>query len=146
MFMMIMPNHIEGYVEKLPNKSKYIEYEFDEYTMPYEVKCSCGSKEFVVYNNEEPRVELKCTKCGKRIVVYDLDFYPCASKYKEEQLNQYTSPEEDNIFNVAVVYEYSDEFPFSDEEFDCNDVTWCNVYVYGVNSNKVYEIVNDETA
>jgi hypothetical protein len=140
------PNHIEGYVERLPNKSKYVEYEFDEYTIPYEVKCSCGNKEFIVYNNLEPRVELECTKCGNKIIVYDLDYYTCAEKYMEEELNLYISPYGDNIFNVSVVYEYSDEFSFSDENFDKNDISWCYVYVYGIKSNKVYKIVDDETA
>ena len=67
------PTHIEKYVEKLPDKNKYIEYESTEYTIPYEVKCSCGSKEFIVYNNKEPRVEIECTKCRNPIIVYDLD-------------------------------------------------------------------------
>lgn len=140
------PNHIEGYVEKLPNKSKYVEYEFDEYTIPYEVKCTCGNREFKVYENLEPRVEIECTKCGNRIIVYDLDYYTCAEKYNEEKLNLYTSPYGDNFFNVCVIYEYSDEFSFLDKNFDNNDITWCEVFIYGVDSKKVYKILDDETA
>lgn len=82
------PNHIDKYVEKLPNRSKYIEYEFTEYTIPYEVKCSCGCKEFIVYNNEEPRVEIECNKCGNKIVVYDLDLYTCSQKYMENIIKE----------------------------------------------------------
>lgn len=78
--------------------------------------------------------------------MYDLDCYTCAEKYMEEELNLYISPDGDNIFNVSVVYEYSDEFSFSDENFDNNDISWCHVYVYGINSGKVYKIVDDETA
>lgn len=140
------PNHIEGYVEKLPNKSKYVEYEFDEYTIPYEVKCTCGNREFKVYENLEPKVEIECTKCGNRIIVYDLDYYTCAEKYNEEKLNLYTSPYGDNFFNVCVIYEYSDEFSFLDKNFDNNDITWCEVFIYGVDSKKVYKILDDETA
>ncbi len=140
------PDHIKGYVEKLPNKNKYVEYEFDEYTMAYEVKCTCGCKEFKVYNNLEPKVELQCTHCGSRIIVYDLNYYTCAEKYMEEELNSYISPNGDDVFNVCVVYEYSDEFCFWDNNFDNNDITWCHVYVYGIRSKQVYKIVNDETA
>lgn len=62
------------------------------------------------------------------------------------EINLYISAEGDDVFNVCVVYEYSDEFSLSDAEFDNNDVTWCQVFVYGTKSNKVYKIVDDETA
>lgn len=145
--MLPRPDHIQGYVEKLKDKSKYgITYEFDEYTLPYEVKCNCKNSEFMVYHNEEPRVVVECTQCRNKIIVYDLDYYPCGEKWKEEELNLYISSEGDDVFNVCVVYEYSDEFPYSHKQFDRNDITWCHIYIYGVKSKKAYEIVDDETA
>lgn len=146
MWMIPKPVHIDGYVKKLPNKSKYVEYDFDEYTLVYEVECSCGCNEFNVFLNAEPRVEVECTNCSNRIIVYDLDYYTCAEKYKEEELQRYTSLEGDESFNVCVIYEYSDEFSFNHKSFDCNDVTWCNVYLYGIKSENSIKIVDDETA
>lgn len=141
------PDHIDGYVEDLTDKSKYdITYGFDECTMAYEVKCSCGNREFLVHHNLEPRVVAECTQCENQIIIYDLDYYICGDKWQEEELNLYTSPEQDNVFQICVVYEYSDEFSYTDERFDCNDVTWCHVYLYGIKSEKAYEIVDDETA
>jgi len=140
------PDHIDTYVEKLPNKNKYIECSDSEYTTPYEVKCSCGCKDFTVFYNQEPRVEVQCSRCGKQIIVYDLDLYTCSQKYMPRDLGKYTSPEGDSIFRVGVVYEYSDEFSLEDDEFDNNDVTWCLVFVQGIQSGKIYKIVDDETA
>lgn len=144
---MICQNHIEGYVVRLPNKSKFIEYDFCEFHIPYMVKCSCGCEEFRVYKNDLPNVYVVCESCKLKITVYDLNHYPCASIVPcDDEPSQFVSQEDEKVFNVCVIYEYSDEFAFDENEFDPNDITWCHVLAFGLNSHMVYEIINDETA
>lgn len=54
--------------------------------------------------------------------------------------------ENNDKFNVAIIFEYSDEFAFDDEEFDENDITWCQIYLYDIVSLRSIMIVDDETA
>ncbi len=141
------PSHIKEYVRKLPNENKFLNYNFDNFTLCYEVKCTCGNEEFEVFMDNDPTVLAKCAECRKDIIVYDLKYYPAASVIEEEEiLTKYVSIMNDKIFNICVIYEYSDEFEFEDEEFDCNDITWCQIYGYGIKSNQVFKIVDDETA
>lgn len=60
-------------------------------------------------------------------IVDDLDLYTCSQKYMQEDLNLYISTEGDEVFNVCVVYEYSDEFPLLDAKFDNNDEAVGNI-------------------
>lgn len=55
------------------------------------------------------------------------------------------SNEGNDRFNVAVIFEYSDEFSF-DDEFDENDITWCQIYLYDPKNLCSIMIVDDETA
>lgn len=144
------PEHIENFVEILQNGEKYkIEYfdELGEYTFAYELKCLCSNKIFKIYIDEHPSVVVECNRCGKKIIVYDLKYYPAATKLKEKlPLKKYISQYGDELFNVCVIYEYSDEFEYEDDvEFDKNDISWCMTYGYGLKSQKVFEIINDET-
>lgn len=144
---MICPEHIDGFVVKLPNKNKYFDYDFCDFNIPYEVKCSCGCEEFRIYKNSLPYVYVVCEKCKQKLNIYDLNCYPSASVIPtNEEPKEFKSADEESIFNVSVIYEYSDEFSFEDAEFDKNDITWCHVYGYGVRTNKVFEIIDDETA
>lgn len=145
------PEHLEGLCEKLKNPSKYsINYcdELSEYTFAYEIKCSCQNTEFMIYKDEHPTVIVECNCCAKKITIYNLDYYPAATKLKKEfPLEKYISQSNDELFNVCVLYEYSDEFEYEDDvDFDRNDISWCVVYGYGLKSKKVFEIINDETA
>ncbi|OOM06330.1 hypothetical protein [Clostridium saccharobutylicum] len=146
----ICPKHVEGFIETIDNGDKYkIDdfNEFDKYTFPYEIKCSCTNKIFKIYIDEHPSVVAECSRCGKKIIVYDLKYYPAATKIKKEfPLKEYVSRNGDELFNICVVYEYSDEFEYEDDvEFDKNDISWCTVYGYGIKSKKVFEIISDET-
>lgn len=141
------PSHIRENVYKLPDENMFLKYKFDSYTMCYKVKCTCGNEEFEVFTDSDPTVIAKCAKCKNEIIVYDLKYYPAASAVEEEEdFKKYISCKDDKLFNLCVIYEYSDEFEFEDEEFDSDDITWCQVYVYGIKSKEVFKIVDDETA
>lgn len=139
------PRHIENNVVSLPNKNKFLEYECDEYHLPYLVKCKCGCEELEIMTNPEPMVIAKCPKCGENITIYNLRYYPAAALIPHTgEETVYISPAEDNIFNICVVYEYPELE--EDEEFNQNDITWCEIYGFGLKSKKVFQIISDETA
>lgn len=145
------PEHLEGLYEILKDLSKYdIQYldDLNEYTFAHEIKCTCLNKEFIIYKDGHPTVIAECNCCGKRITVYDLDFYPAATKIKEKlPMERYLSENGDELFNICVLYEYSDEFEYEDDvEFDRNDISWCVIYGYGLKSKKIFQIINDETS
>lgn len=146
--MIYAPDHIKEYVKPIEGKNKFFEDAISsEYTFAYEVSCSCGNHEFVIYKNSEPKVTAFCEACGKTITLYDLIEYPCAvtNRENEEVLEKVTNENNDK-FNVAVILEYSDEFAFDDEEFDENAITWCQIYLYDTINQQSILIVDDETA
>lgn len=146
--MICAPDHIKKYVKKIIGKNKFWDDNIDDqYTFAYEVSCSCGNNEFVIYKNSEPKVIASCEKCGKTITLYDLIEYPCAVTFREEEdILEKVTNENNDKFNVAIIFQYSDEFAFDDEEFDENDVTWCQIYLHDVVSLRSFLLVDDETA
>lgn len=147
--MIFAPSHIKPFAVPLIGKNKYFCDEiYSRFTFAYEVCCSCGNDKFVIYKNSEPKVTAYCESCGKTITLYDLIEYSCAvtvRKDGEEVLKKITTNNSDK-FNVAIIFEYSDEFELDDENFDENDVTWCQIYLYDTVSMKSFMIVDDETA
>lgn len=146
--MIYAPDHIKKYVKRIVGNNKFFVNNIDKFTFAYEVICSCGNKELVIFKNSEPKVIAHCETCGETIIVYDLIEYPCAvtvRKNGEEVLEKITNGDSDK-FNVAVVFEYSDEFELDDDEFDENEVTWCQIYLYDTKSLQSILIVDDETA
>ena len=43
-------------------------------------------------------------------------------------------------------YSVEDDFDFDDEEFDENEITWCQIYLYDIVNLQSILIVDDETA
>lgn len=145
--MICAPDHIKKYVTPVAGENKYFEDRIDSaFTFAYEVCCSCGGIEFTVYKTSEPKVTAVCAACGRKITVYDLTEYPCAVPLGVEEEPEKVRNEGHDRFRVAVIFEYSDEFALDDNEFDENDVTWCQVYVYDTASAQSIMIVDDETA
>lgn len=127
------PDHIKKYVRPISEKNKFFS------TPIYD--------EFVVFKNSEPKVTAVCTACKKRIALYDLIEYPCATTARdpEEPLEKVINKNNDK-FNAAIIIQYSDEFAFNDERFDENDITWCQIYLYDNVERQSMMIVDDETA
>ena len=135
------PKHIEKNAKAIQYNVGFLDYECDGYHFLFQVKCNCGCKKFEVLTNPEPRVIVKCVKCRESITVYNLRYYPAASLIPfDEEEKLYISSENDEVFKVFVIYEYSDD------EFDQNDITACEAYGVGVKSKKVFCILEDETA
>lgn len=147
--MIYAPSHIKKYVKPILGKNKFFsENIYSKFTLAYEISCSCGNNEFVIYKNSEPKVEAFCESCGKTITLYDLIEYPGAVTVRndgEDALEKVINENNDK-FNVAIIFEYSDEFAFDDEEFDENEITWCQIYLYDIVSLRSIMIVDDETA
>lgn len=147
--MICAPDHVKKYVRQIVGKNKFFDNNLgnNEFAFDYEVVCSCGSNEFAVYKNAEPKAACFCKSCGKEITLYDLTEYPCAVvvRKEEEVLEKVTNGGNDK-FNVAVRFEYSDEFAFDDDEFDENGITWCQIYIYDPEKSQSIMIVDDETA
>ena len=146
--MIYAPNHIKEYVKPILGNNKFFKDDiYGKFTLAYEVNCNCGNNEFVIYKNSEPKVMAFCASCGKAITLYDLIEYPCAVTYRdnEEILRKVINKDKDK-FNIAIIFQYSDDFDFDDEEFDENEITWCQIYLYDIVNLQSILIVDDETA
>lgn len=88
-----------------------------------------------------------CASCGKAITLYDLIEYPCAVTYRDnEEILRKVINKDNDKFNIAIIFQYSDDFDFDDEEFDENEITWCQIYLYDIVNLQSILIVDDETA
>ena len=138
----IAPTHIRKYCF-CDYSDKIFKEIFDKYddtnTAIYKIKCSCGNTLFKVYVDPNPTVKIICTKCLKEIIVYDLIFYPAATKCPDKndvfESVIYGSQTE---FEVYAMYEYRDDYE------DENDISWCHVYLNF--QNDLIEIIDDETS
>ena len=146
MSRIIAPRHILDYCsiddegEKVIQKLKEM-YEGD-FSYVYKVKCECSNDKFVVYKDSHPTVIAKCCACKRRIIVYDLSFYPSATKLNKEYTMHCLT---DSATELYVNYEYSDEYKYEDDvDFDLNDIVWAKVFIKkNVSINK---ILDDETS
>lgn len=115
------------------------------YKFTYKIKCNCENECFEVYKDKHPSIFAKCTNCNRTISVYDLQYYPAASKLNTNFDKEQVIINGNKFFLVYVVYEYDDEFEFEDDvDFDSNDITWAKVFVY--DQNILQKILDDETA
>lgn len=139
------PDHIKKYCVNDRNDDLYnclTSLYKKQYSFVYKIRCTCGCDKFMVYVDEHPSAFAKCTLCNEYIVIYDLKYYPSATK-----LNKICSKKQigKEGVKVYVVFEYNDEF--EDEEdvkFDSNDITWGKVFVR--DKNGLMMILDDETA
>lgn len=100
-----------------------------EYSYVYKVTCKCNNNKFMVYKDSHPTVIVECCACKRRIIVYDLSFYPSATKLSKEYTMHCVS---DSATEVYVNYEYSDEYKYEDDvDFDLNDIVWAKVFIKG---------------
>lgn len=44
-----------------------------------------------------------------------------------------------------MLIQYSDQFAFDDVRFDENDMTWCQIFIYGIVNLQHIMIIDDET-
>lgn len=142
------PEHVEKFcvqdmIDSIYNQLNEV-YQ-DNYKFTYKLKCDCGNECFEVYKDRHPSIFAKCVNCNRIISVYDLQYYPAASKLNMNFNKQQVIINGHKSFFVYVVYEYDDEFEFEDDvDFNPNDITWAKVFVY--DQNVLQKILDDETA
>lgn len=148
---MIAPTHIINYCRLIDSDSVFSEikkkYEGD-YSFVYKIACSCGCNSFKLMIDPHPTANAVCVKCGALIVLYDLELYTNAIKLSSIfELKKFTSPVSGaDVFEICVLYEYSDEFPFNHKFFDENDITAFALFTYDSEISQVDMIMDDETA
>ena len=146
MSKIVAPRHILDYCsindegDKLFQKLKDM-YE-GEYSYVYKVTCKCNNNKFMVYKDSHPTVIVECCACKRRIIVYNLSFYPSATKLSKEYTMHCVS---DSATEVYVNYEYSDEYKYEDDvDFDLNDIVWAKVFIK--KGDSINKILDDETS
>lgn len=148
------PDHIQDYVKEIEENSIFASYDWTrpDHGYSYELECSCGSKEFNIYVNENKRTIAQCHTCDKKIIVYDLTLYPATGvdgEIDDCEMRLYHLEDGVNLFRICVYYEYPDPDPdFVDdeeEEITGNSVSWCVIWLYNSRKGDVFEFINDET-
>ena len=147
---MTAPEHIKEYCFKVAEESIFYELDemySDDYSFVYQISCTCGFDAFNVYIDDHPTAEAECIKCKKRFTLYDLALYPNAIKLsKEFEMKKYVTSSGSDVFKLCVLYEYSDEFEFSDVNFNENDITGFSLFAYDPAEDEKITIFSDETA
>ncbi len=139
------PDHIIKYCYKDINDiffRELCEQYGSECSYVHKLRCSCGGSKFLVYQDDHPSIFVKCIDCNKMITVYDLDYYPAATKLKQEFEMKRIN---DKGQSVYVNYEYSDEYLYEEDvDFDSNDITWGRVFI--MIDGQLLKVLDDETA
>jgi hypothetical protein len=138
------PAHVEQYVRPVFDSKRLVGYPCDERSPCYSVVCSCGGREFKIYTTRTPTVSAQCSHCGEVIVVYDVRLYPAATPSRTAGDAVLFSAAGATTFGVCVVYEYPELD--GDQEFDLNDISWCEVYALGKDDEVVGRVISDETS
>ncbi|HEX7861323.1 MAG TPA: hypothetical protein VF773_13405 [Verrucomicrobiae bacterium] len=135
------PDHIKDYIKNVPPGFPYSSGKGHFY---YQIVCSCGSEEFRVFRSDAPGLRAVCCKCECAITVYDLIEYPAASKGSANASVALVRHRDGSTdLRVFVMYEYGELD--ADEEFDPNDITWCQVFVENLRK-ELQMVLDDETA
>lgn len=132
------PHHVQPFVQPAVGGVD-VPGDFDLYHPLWRLVCSCGGQEFDIFKSALPRVLATCRRCGRNVSVYDIREYPAAT----------VVPADDTLRAVAdrvevfVMYEYSelDE----GEEFNPDDITWCQVFAKSPGT-QARMVVDHETA
>jgi hypothetical protein len=78
------------------------------------------------------------------ILVYDVRLYPAATPSRRAREPVSFSMGGQTHFGVCIVYEYPELDP--DQEFDQNDISWCEVYAIDEQGAVVGRVISDETS
>ena len=136
------PDHLCGFVDPIGGYTSILPRELDDSFVGYRIKCSCGNTRFSVLKNGRPLVLASCSKCKKKITLYDTNLYFCATSYANEgKLAEVAGPKGEKLFSLCVAFEYPE---------DCenqNDISWG--YIYGIPDaagSEAFCILDDESA
>jgi hypothetical protein len=123
--------------------SHRFEGETSDFHKYYQAVCTCGGELFELFESNLQTVHAVCTACSTRLAIYDLEYYPAATKLSGPETFETMNPQCTGPSRVFVQFEYGEPEP--DVEFDANDVTWCAIYTETPNGD-LTKVFNDETA
>ena len=134
----MFPTHLNGCLRDASSRFPQDASELHRYG---QLVCTCGCEQFDLVAGDKRTVFASCTKCDRRITVYDLALYPAAVKISgEETFAPLRSGRDQRA--IFVMYEYG--MPEPDMEADPNDITWCQILVE-TSTGEVDKVFDDET-
>jgi hypothetical protein len=137
--MKYFPDHVEGFVQRAAR----FDEEADDYHHYYQVVCCCGGSHFRLFLGNKKSVKAQCVACPRMPTIYDLAYYPAATKLRGSEEFLLAANEGEKTGLVYVMYEYGERD--EDEPFDSNDITWCQVWLEN-SQGMLLKVLDDETA
>lgn len=134
------PRHVANNVRWLSGRLPILG-EFDDDHPLCQIVCDCGETRMDALRSDLPRVVARCVSCKMEICVYDIRQYPAATAANVDDVLRAIDQAQDA--EVFAMYEYPDLD--ADEDFDPDDITWCQVYARD-STGKVVQVLDDETA
>ena len=138
--MHFCPKHVEHSVVSAEDK---FSADIDEFHHYFQIVCNaCGSRAFHLFLSDKDTVKALGAQCEKMVLIYDLALYPAATKLKDDESFSEIDLTKAGALPIYVSYEYGgfDD----DQEFDQNDITWCQVFVE--KGGELLKVFDDETA
>lgn len=131
---MTVPNHIKDFCIEVQKDSIFypVKKNASEYSTIVQAVCSCGSHKFNLLKNELPTIDAVCAECGQTIHIYDLDFYASSSRpnFNVGEMVKFVSEKGEDVFELCMSYDYSDEFEITDKHFCANDICSFALWAY----------------
>lgn len=138
--MPLCPKHVEDSVVSAEERFSEDADEFHHY---FQIVCNaCASNGFHLFLSNLDTVKAFCEMCQKEVLIYDLALYPAATKLAGDENFVELDLTKAEALPIYVSYEYG-EFG-DDQEFDQNDITWCQVFVE--KEGELLKVFDDETA
>ena len=134
------PRHVEGCLRRVPNGFPLEDTAAHKY---YGLVCPCGEEQFDLLQSNLDSVVAVCSSCKTRIILYDWALYHAAVKLKGDEEFFRMPTQRERPSRVFVGYEYGPTE--ADEEFNSNDISWCQVFA-STSNGEIIEVFNDETA
>ena len=131
------PEHVDGFTESAGIR---FAAKADECHHCFQIVCSCAQRRFHVLINNKLTVLARCVACGRQITIYDLACYPAAPKKRGSGEFRKAVDQQGAVY---VMYEYGETD--EGEQFDRNDITWCQIWIED-DSGKMITLLDDETA
>lgn len=138
--MKLYPDHLHDSVQ---DASARFADELSEHHKFYKLVCRCGRQAFDLWISNKASVIAMCNACSKEIIVYDRAHYPAAVKSAGQETFSPLRPEIKSPYTVFVMYEYGPLDP--DQDFDRNDITWCQVFIE-TSSTGLIKVFDEEAA
>lgn len=135
--MIRAPRHVQQFVK--PAADGVEQGRSGPYHPLWKVVCSCAGQELDIFKTALPRVLARCTTCGREVSVYDIREYPAATVIPADDTR---CPVASRV-EVLAMYEYSELD--KGEEFDPDDITWCQVFAKEP-GGRARMVVDHETA